>query len=136
MNWTALESLNWQTPHQVLTGSMPDISMITRFKFWDPVYALRDDSQGKEFPSKLNEIKGWFVGFSESVGHGMTYKILADETNKILYHSHICLMTIQPNKHLEKEEPKKSSSSLRKAILCQLWILMTCLEEPIFPSLR
>ena len=32
-NWMAMESLNWRTPHEHLTGSTSDISMIYRFPF-------------------------------------------------------------------------------------------------------
>ena len=34
-NRMAMESLNWRTPHEQLTGSTPDISMIYRFHFYD-----------------------------------------------------------------------------------------------------
>ena len=39
-----MESLNWRTPHERLTGSTPDISMIYRFRFYDRVYVKRDES--------------------------------------------------------------------------------------------
>ena len=107
MNRTALESLNWRTPIESLTGSTPDISMITRFKFWDDEYIKRDESQGKCFPSKSNEIKAKFVGFSESVGHSMTYKILTLDTNKILHHSCIKLASVDPNKRIDPPSDKE-----------------------------
>ena len=75
MNRMALKSLNWRTPYEVLYGSTPDISMIYRFKFYDRIYSKRDDSRGgDEFPSQSNEFSGRFVGFSEIVGHKLTYK--------------------------------------------------------------
>ena len=37
------------------------------------------------FPSKSNEVFCRFVGFLESVGHAMTYKVLTTDTKKILY---------------------------------------------------
>jgi hypothetical protein len=120
MNRTALESLDWRTPHEMLTGSTPDISMITRFKFWDDVYVKRDESQGKCFPSESNEIKAKFVGFSESVGHSMTYKVLTVDTNKILYRSRIKLASLEPNRRIDTvPDPSdvvfsKNSNSTRK----------------------
>ena len=37
-NQMAMESLYWHTPHECLTGSTPDISMIYQFQFYDKVY--------------------------------------------------------------------------------------------------
>ena len=42
-----------------------------------------------------------FVSFSENVGHQMTYIILTEETNKIIYRSRVKLAALQPNKGLE-----------------------------------
>jgi hypothetical protein len=41
------------------------------------------------FPSETTERKGHFVGISEHVGKAMTYKILTDDTNKIIHRSSI-----------------------------------------------
>ena len=69
-----------------LTGQTPDISMITRFKFWVPVHFSRLDMEGgKNFPSNPDEESGHFVGFSEDVRHMMTYKVLTDDTKKIIH---------------------------------------------------
>ena len=57
MNRMATKSLGWRTPLGKLTRSTPDISMIYRFKFWDEVYFARDESEGRNFPSKSNEEK-------------------------------------------------------------------------------
>jgi len=98
MNRMALESLRWRTPYEKLTGNTPDISMIYRFKFYDKIYFKRDESRGgKSFPSESNELLGRFVGFSEDVGHGMTFKILTDDTLRILHRSRIKLASIEPN---------------------------------------
>jgi hypothetical protein len=48
------------------------------------------------FPSETTERKGHFVGISEHVGNAMTYKILTDDTNKIIHRSSICL-ALQPH---------------------------------------
>ena len=110
MNRMALKSLKWRTPYEVLYGSTPDISMIYRFKFYDRIYGKRDDSRGGvEFPSQSNEFSGRFVGFSENVGHKMTYKVLADESNKILFRSRIKLASIDSNARLEDMDQNQVS---------------------------
>ena len=102
MNRMALQSLHWRTPHEVLHGSTPDISMIYRFKFYDKVYFKRDESRGGEnFPSASDEVLGRFVGFSENVGHSMTYKVLTDDTLKVLYRSRIKLASVDPNLRID-----------------------------------
>ena len=53
------------------------------------------------FPSESDEMAGRFVGFSENVGHQMTYILLTEETNKIIYRSRVKLAALQPNKRLE-----------------------------------
>ena len=101
MNRVSVEILGWRTPLETLKGYTPDIIMIYRFKFWDKVYFKRGLQEGKSFPSKSNEDVGRFVGFSEKVGHTMTYKILTSKTNKIIYRSRIKLSSIQENKRAE-----------------------------------
>ena len=102
MNRTALQSINWRTPYERLYGNTPDISMIYRFKFFESVYVKRDESRGgKQFPSSSNEIAGRFVGFSEDVGHGMTYIVLTDNTKKLLYRSRVKLASISPNLRIQ-----------------------------------
>ncbi len=73
-------------PLQRLTGSTPDISPILSFQWWEPVYYKLDDSA---FPSDSPEARGRFVGIAEHVGHVMTYKILTDDTKKVIYRSNV-----------------------------------------------
>ena len=81
LNRLATKSLQWRTPYEALYGSTLDISMIYRFAFYDRVYAKRDDSRGDSGTSSdSDEIAARFVGFSEHVGHIMTYKILTKDT--------------------------------------------------------
>ena len=56
------------------------------FRFWEPIYYKLDDS---EFPSQPTEKRGYFVGISEHVGHALTFKILTDDTKKIIHRSRI-----------------------------------------------
>ena len=78
-NHVAPQSLNWRTPIKWLIGTTPDISNILVFIFYKPVhYTLEDTKLGK-----AQEAVGRFVGFSENVGHTMTFKILTNN-GKIL----------------------------------------------------
>ena len=86
LNQTATPSLGWRTPLEVLDGDTPDISAMLQFEFWEPVY-YRDGSDGVSFPSGHPEKLGRFAGFAENVGHAMTYKVVTDDTNKIIHRS-------------------------------------------------
>jgi hypothetical protein len=50
--------------------------------FWEPVYYKLDNS---DFPSDSSEKRGHFVGISESFRHTMTFKILTDDTLKVIH---------------------------------------------------
>ena len=86
LNHTAVGSLHWRTPIEKLTGSTPDISSLLCFQFWEPVYYKLDDSS---FPSESTEKLGRFVGISEHVGHALTFKVLTNDTKKIIHRSRI-----------------------------------------------
>jgi hypothetical protein len=84
-NATLSVTFGW-TLSSVLSGSTSDISILLRFGWWEPVYYKLDDS---DFPSESPELLGRMVGFSETVGHAMTYKILTDTTDKIIHRSNV-----------------------------------------------
>ena len=69
-------------PLQLLNGSTVDISALLQYHWYQRVYCAEDDYS---FPSEFREISGCFVGFAETVGHSLTYKILTDQTNKIIH---------------------------------------------------
>jgi hypothetical protein len=71
---------------QCLKGSIPNISPIFCYSWYQPVYYKVDDS---DFPSKTREERGHFVGIAENVGHAMTFKILTDDTNKVVNWSNV-----------------------------------------------
>ena len=73
-------------PMQHLTGQTSDISPLLRFHFWEEVYYKLDDS---DFPSESRELKGNIVGIAEHVGHLMTYKVLTQDTNTVIYRSNL-----------------------------------------------
>jgi hypothetical protein len=110
MNRMALRSLKWRTPHEILHGETPDISMIYRFKFYDRIYYKRMESRGGNAVAS-DESAGYFVGFSESVGHTMTYKILTDDTSQVIFRSRIRLATIDPNLQLDDTGEDDSNAS-------------------------
>ena len=105
MNRMSVASLGGRTPHEKLWGSTPDISMITRFQFWEPIYYSIKDT--KAFPSESPELKGRFVGFSEDVGHPMTFKVLTDDTQKVIYRSRIRTAMDPKNKNFRLEDIDK-----------------------------
>ena len=59
MNRMSLASIGGQTLAEMVHGETPDISMIPRFHFWEPVhYACNDNTGGKNFPYQTDEEKG------------------------------------------------------------------------------
>ena len=94
LNHLSTRSLDGQTPLSVLTGQTTDISALLLFFFWEPVYFPTGDSLSYThkpgFPSDTTERLGRFVGFGESVGDALTFKIFTDNTQKIMYRSSIC----------------------------------------------
>jgi hypothetical protein len=73
-------------PIHMSTGSTNDISPLLCFHFWEPVYYKFDDS---DFPSGSCEKCRHFVCISESVGLTMTFKILMDDTLKVIHRSNV-----------------------------------------------
>ena len=74
------------SPLQYVYGNTNDISALLYFSFYEPVYYHMDDTP---FPSSSKEYRGRWVGVSESVGNFMTFKILTDDTNRIIHRSNI-----------------------------------------------
>ena len=94
MNHTAEKSLGWRIPISLLDGQTHDISILLIFIFWDIVYCRRYEDhsyKGQIGSVKSNEIRGRFVGFSWSVGHALTFKILTDDSKKIIHRSRVRL---------------------------------------------
>ena len=102
LNHTACKAINWQIPMRVLTGTTPDISPILRFSFYQPVYYAANEPS---FPSDSREARGRFVGIAEHVGHAMTFKILTDDTNKIIERS--LVRSTDPSAPNKRADPPK-----------------------------
>ena len=101
MNHSAEESLGWKPPLQILTGQTIDISILLYFMFWDIVYVSRSKDatyNGEIGHEKSSEIRGRFVGFAWSVGHAITFKVLNDNTQKIICQSRVRLFKDGDNK--------------------------------------
>ena len=100
MNHSAEESLGWKPPLQILTGQTIDISILLYFMFWDIVYVSRskDAKYNREIGSeKSSEIRGRFVGFAWSVGHAITFKVLTNDTKRIICRSKVRLSKDRDN---------------------------------------
>jgi hypothetical protein len=80
-------------PIRMSMGSTNDISPLLCFHFCEPVYYKLDDS---DFPFDSREKRGHFVGFSKSVRQAMTFKILTDDTLKVI---HRCNVRLALNPH-------------------------------------
>ena len=92
MNRTYTSSIDG-IPLAKLTGQTPDISNMFQFMFYEKVYYTTADrlsySSSPGFPSDTDELPGYFVGFSEHVGDVMTFKILTQDTNKVIHRSNV-----------------------------------------------
>jgi hypothetical protein len=97
-------------------GTDNNISPMLYFLFYELVYYLVDETT---FPSKSKELCGQWVGVSENVGHFMTYKILMDDTRRIIHRSNIHLAAVPNarNLHLDllNDKPPEVIWSLCKA---------------------
>ena len=73
---------------QALEGTTPDVSFLLHFSFCEPVYNRIDSSEPDlNFPSSSNEKKGYWVGFVDNQGDSLTWRILTEDTQKILIRS-------------------------------------------------
>ena len=88
LNHLASPTLQGICPVQALEGSTPDISFLLHFSFYEPVYYRIDSSEPDlNFPSSSNEKKGYWVGFADNQGDSLTWRILTEDTQKIIIRS-------------------------------------------------
>ena len=87
MNCTARKALGWRTPYKALYGQKPDISVMLKFVFWELCYIANYKENGASFPSESTEIAVRMIGFSESVGHSITFKVYNEDRNTVLFRS-------------------------------------------------
>jgi hypothetical protein len=93
------------------TGSTDDISPLLCFHFWEPVYYKLDDS---DFPSDSREKRGHFLSISESVGHAMTFKILTDDTLKVIHRSNVRLALNPHAKNLQLDPLEPGNVAMKR----------------------
>ena len=88
LNHLASPTLQGICPVQALQGTTPDISFLLHFSFYEPVYYRIDSSEPDlNFPSSSNEKKGYWVGFADNQGDSLTWRILTEDTQKIIIRS-------------------------------------------------
>ena len=88
LNHLASPTLQGICPVQALEGTTPDISFLLHFSFYEPIYYRIDSSEPDlNFPSSSNEKKGYWVGFADNQGDSLTWRILTEDTQKIIIRS-------------------------------------------------
>ena len=91
LNHLASSTLQGICPIQALQGTTPDVSFMLHFSFYEPVYYRIDSSEPDlNFPSSSNEKTGYWVGFADNQGDSLTWRILTEDTHKIIIHSGVC----------------------------------------------
>ena len=85
LNHLASPTLQGICPVQALQGTTPDVSFMLHFSFYEPVYYRIDSSEPDlNFPSSSNEKKGYWVGSADNQGDSFTWRILTEDTQKII----------------------------------------------------
>ena len=102
LNHLASPTLQGICPVQALEGTTPDISFLLHFSFYEPVYDRIDSSEPDlNFPSSSNEKKGYWVGFADNQGDSLTWRILTEDTQKIIIRSGVrSALRTTTNQHL------------------------------------
>lgn len=83
LNHLVHTQLNWCTPIECAFSYTPDVSALLCFTFYAPVLYCDVESS---FPNS-KELPGHFGGIAENVGDALTFKILTDDTQEIIYRS-------------------------------------------------
>jgi hypothetical protein len=107
-----LYALDGRTPYEAVYGNTPDISSLTSFDFYDPVWYY---DQTAEFPEPKRKIARW-LGEAQDFGQAMCYWILPMSGTPIVR------STVQPitDEQFRMEETKTELKSLDKRILNKL----------------
>ena len=102
LNHLASPTLQGICPVQALEGTTPDITFLLHFSFYEPVYYRIDSSEPDlSFPSSSNEKKGYWVRFADNQGDRLTWRILTEDTQKIIIRSGVrSALRTTTNQHL------------------------------------
>ena len=85
LNHLASPTLQGICPVQALEGTTPDISFLLYFSFYEPFHYSIDSSEPEfHFPSPCNENKGYWVDFAVNPGDRLTWRILTEDTQKVI----------------------------------------------------
>ena len=84
------------------TGYTSGIILLLHFRFWQPVYYRVYDS---DFPSHSMEKRCRWVGIAVHFVHATTFKVINDDTQKILFCSKICYSEEPMESNLPLEPP-------------------------------
>ena len=85
LNHLVSPTLQGICPIQALQGTTPDVSFMLHISFYEPVYYRIDSSEPDlNFPSSSNEKKGYWVGLADNQGDSLTWRILTEDTHKII----------------------------------------------------
>ena len=141
LNHLASPTLQGIFPVQALEGTTSDVSFMLHFSFYELVYYRIDSSEPDlNFPSSSNEKKGYWVGFADNQGDNFTWRILTEDTQKIIICSGVRsaseLQQTSVLHHLQGRGPHFLFPSLilnNLQIVCHLTPLMH--QHPIFSNL-
>ena len=102
LNHLASPTLQGICPVQALEGTTPYVSFMLHFSFYEPFYYRIDSSEPDlNFSSSSNETKGYWVGFDDNQGDHLTWRILTEDTQKIIIRSSIrSALRTTTNQHL------------------------------------
>jgi len=79
LNHSTSQRLNWKTPIERAFGITPDISALTQYCFFEPIYFF---DASMPFPNS-KELPGRFLGLASSVGDALTYYVLTQNNTVI-----------------------------------------------------
>ena len=89
-------------------GQRPDVSALLHFRWWQPVYYHHPS---KSFPSKSQERLGRWVGVAPNQGDALTYRILDNETHKVVPRSVIRSAEQEQDFNLRSHTPDDDGES-------------------------
>ena len=73
--------------------------MLLHHNFWDVVYISNYQEGSRGFPSRSTEILCRFIGYAETVGHAMTFKVWNPATRQVLFRSRLRKATPEDSNH-------------------------------------
>ena len=97
-NHTALSSLGWRTPMELLSGDTPDLSVF-RYYFWEQVWfkAITGVSE-----KQIKWVKGRFLGVAWTTGDNLCYRVVPEDGYARTVHRTIVLPR-DPNENAPRE---------------------------------